>query len=174
MLFWSFTSQLWQPSTKHMAEVRKKVAQLPCCLFSRPKKRISRMVLGDTPGGPVRFCSKNTKFHTSSPKKNVQTCKVQEEDLLSPKCSSGNFDFWFENPDDLLGREFKFIYPAFLFCISSENIAPSDCFSGQVDCSLDYFLWILEKKYFDKIPCIQKNTKFPKIINSPQNLPLTA
>ena len=148
MLLWSFTSQLWQPSTKHMAEVRKKNAQLPCCLFSCPKTRISRMVPGDTLGGLVRICAKNTKFHTSSPKKSKQTCKVQEKDLLSPKCSSGNVDFWFENPDELLGREFRFIYPAFLFWISSENNAPSDCFSGQVDCSLDYFLWILEKKVF--------------------------
>ena len=88
MLFWSFTSQLWQPSTKHMADVRKRVAQLPCCLFFCPKKRVSRIVLLDTPGRPVRFCAKNTKFLTSSPKKNVQTCKVQEEDLLSPKCQN--------------------------------------------------------------------------------------
>ena len=112
------------------------------------------MFLGDTPGGPVRFRAKNTKFYTSSPKKIIQACKVQEKDHLSLKCSSDNADFWFENPDELSGREFRFIYPAFLFCISSENNAPSDCFSGQVDCSLDYFLWILEKKYFDKIPCI--------------------
>ena len=137
---------------------------LNCHFFSCPKKRFFRMVLRDTVGRLVRFCAKNTKFHTSNPKKNMQNKKLQERNLFSPKCSSGSVDFWFAKPDELLGREFRFFYPTFLFCISSEIKASLDSFSWELFCSWDHFFWILDSKrisiishLFRKVQIFQKN-----------------
>ena len=139
--------------------------------FLVQKKRFSRMVLRDTLGRPVRFYPKNTKevSHFKPEKKCRKWKKVQEKFLFSPKCSSGSFDCWFQNPDEILGRDSRIFYADFLFCISCENKAPSDCFSGQVDCSLGHFFWILDKKrssinshVFKKLQNFQKKTTHHK------------
>ena len=147
MLLWSHTSQLWQHPKKLSAGSPEKSRSIGTFFsFLVQKQRFSRMVIRHTLGRPVRLCPKNSKFHTSSPKKHIE--KKLIKNYFSPKCSSGSVDCWFGNPDKLSGREFRFFYPVFLFCISSELKASSDCFSGQVYCSLDHFFWILEKKVF--------------------------
>ena len=51
-------------------------------IFLCKKKRFYRIVLRDTLGQPVRFCPKNRKFQTSSPKNLSKTEKVLEENLF--------------------------------------------------------------------------------------------
>ena len=72
------------------------------------------------------FARKTRKFILQV-QKNIENKKIQEK-FRSPKCSSGSVDCWSENPDELSGRDFRFFYPAFLFCIFSGVKASSGCF----------------------------------------------
>ena len=168
MLLWSYTSQLWQHPKEFSAGSPEKLAQLALFFLFWSKNNVFLGWLFGTRSDDLLDFAPNLEISHLKPEKNIETKLIKKS--FSPKCSSGSVDCWFGNPDKLSGREFRIFYPVFLFCISSELKASSDCFSGQVDCSLEHFFWILDKKMISINSHVSKICTISKKTNSPQNV----
>ena len=134
-------------------------------IFLCKKKRFYRIVLRDTLGQPVRFCPKNRKFQTSSPKNLSKTEKVLEENLflqiVFPVVLKTGLEILTkalaEKPEHSIEKK-------------------SDCSFGLLDCSLDQFFWFFDEKdvSITSQKTVKKYQSFWNKTTSPQNVPWTA